>query len=196
LADPWYDASAWVQAVGTIAAVVGAAWIAAGESRAARLREDVDRRAAAEREAKALAASRTAAMNLAILAVTQIHDLHNLLKDEARRGRVQRVSPSRTLETNERLLTAFPIQSLNDADAMVAFAFFPGALATAAEIYANLETAVRASDSDEESREEVFGEFARQMGQLDRTAQRRCRELRESLELDGATQGAESPRAA
>ncbi|HXQ12276.1 MAG TPA: hypothetical protein VN805_14870 [Caulobacteraceae bacterium] len=133
LADVWYDASAWVQAIGTIAAVVGAAWVAAGESRAARLREEADRQAAAEREAKALAASRTAAMNLAILAVTQIHDLHALLKDEARRSRVQRVSPSRTLETNERLLTAFPIQSLNDADAMVAFAFFPGALATAAE---------------------------------------------------------------
>ena len=122
-------------------------------------------------------------MNLAILAVTQIHELHGLLKDEARRGRIQRLSPSRILETNERLLTAFPIQSLNDADAMVAFAFFPGALATAAEIYANLETAVRAAD--DASREEVFTEFARQIGQLDRTAQRRCRELRESLGLDG-----------
>jgi 2-oxo-4-hydroxy-4-carboxy--5-ureidoimidazoline (OHCU) decarboxylase len=57
------------------------------------------------------------------------------------------------------------------------------ALATAAEIYANLETAVRAAD--DASREEVFAEFARQIGQLDRTAQRRCRELRESLGLDG-----------
>ena len=185
MADVWSDASAWVQAVGTIAAVVGAAWVAARESRESRVREEADRKAAAEREAKALGASRTAAMNLAILAITQIHDLHNLLKDEARRGRVQRVSPSRILETNERLLTAFPIQSLNDADAMVAFAFFPGALATAAEIYANLEAAVRAAD--DASREEVFSDFARQMAQLDRTAQRRCRELRESLGLDGET---------
>lgn len=184
MADVWSDASAWVQAVGTIAAVAGAAWVAARESRESRVREEADRKAAAEREAKALGASRTAAMNLAILAITQIHELHNLLKDEARRGRVQRVSPSRILETNERLLTAFPIQSLNDADAMVAFAFFPGALATAAEIYANLETAVRAAD--DASREEVFSDFARQMAQLDRTAQRRCRELRESLGLDGA----------
>jgi len=183
LADVWSDTSAWVQAVGTVAAVVGAAWVAARESRESRVREEADRRAAAEREAKALGASRTAAMNLAILAVTQIHELHGLLKDEARRGRIQRLSPSRILETNERLLTAFPIQSLNDADAMVAFAFFPGALATAAEIYANLETAVRAAD--DASREEVFAEFARQIGQLDRTAQRRCRELRESLGLDG-----------
>jgi len=183
LADVWSDTSAWVQAVGTIAAVVGAAWVAARESRESRVRDEADRRAAAEREAKALGASRTAAMNLAILAVTQIHELHGLLKDEARRGRIQRLSPSRILETNERLLTAFPIQSLNDADAMVAFAFFPGALATAAEIYANLETAVRAAD--DASREEVFAEFARQIGQLDRTAQRRCRELRESLGLDG-----------
>ncbi len=183
MADVWSDTSAWVQAVGTVAAVVGAAWVAARESRESRVREEADRRAAAEREAKALGASRTAAMNLAILAVTQIHELHSLLKDEARRGRIQRLSPSRILETNERLLTAFPIQSLNDADAMVAFAFFPGALATAAEIYANLETAVRAAD--DASREEVFAEFARQIGQLDRTAQRRCRELRESLGLDG-----------
>ncbi len=194
MADVWVDASAWVQAVGTIAAVVGAAWVAAGKSRAARLREEADRRAAAERETKALTASRTAAMNLAILAVTQIHDLHALLKDEARRGRVQRVSPSRTLETNERLLTAFPIQSLNDADAMVAFAFFPGALATAAEIYANLE-GPSGPVTPTRSRARKCSPSPRQMSLLDRTAQRRRRELRESLELDGATQGAGSPGA-
>jgi hypothetical protein len=183
MTDVWADASAWVQAVGTVAAVVGAAWIAAGESRAARKREEADRRATLEREGRALTTSRAAAMNLAILAVTQIHELSRLLKDEARRGPVEHVSPTRSLITNEHMLTAFPIQSLSDADAMVAFAFFPGALATAAEIYAKLEAAVGAAEED--NRDALFAEYARQMAQLDRTAQRRCRELRESLGLDG-----------
>jgi hypothetical protein len=35
------------------------------------------------------------------------------------------------------MLTAFPIQSLGDAPAMVAFSHFPAALATVAEIYVN-----------------------------------------------------------
>ena len=175
----WGDVAAWVQAVGTVAAVVGAAWVAAGESRAARRREESVRREAAAREDKALAASQTAALNLAILAATQIHELHNLLRDETRRGRVARVSPSRTLATNERLLTAFPIQSLNDADAMVAFAYFPGALSMAEEVYANLEAAVRAAEDSD--RAAIFTEYDRQMARIDRTARERLAALKAAL---------------
>jgi hypothetical protein len=177
--------AAWVQALGTIAAVVGAAWVAAGESRASRRREEQSRREASEREQRGLNAARTAAVNLAILATTQIHELHKLLDDEARRMRVAMTSPSRTLTTNVRLLTAFPIQSLADADGMVAFAFFPGALETAAEIYANLESAVRAADDGE--RKKVFADYAKQMEQLDKAAQRRLNQLREALDPSLAT---------
>ena len=64
-------------------------------------------------------ATRTAALNLAILATTQIHDLHIFLLDDAWRGRVTRVSASRMLLGTARMLTGFPIQSLADAPAMV-----------------------------------------------------------------------------
>ena len=180
----WSDAAAWVQAVGTVAAVVGAAWVAAREGRAARRRDEHARREAEVREAKALAASRTAALNLAILAATQIHDLHTLLRDETRRGRVARVSPSRALAADERLLTAFPIQSLNDADAMVAFAYFPGALAMAEEVFANLETAVRAAEDGEHA--EIFAEYGKQMARIDRIAQQRLAALKTALERAAA----------
>jgi len=175
------DAAAWVQAIGTIAAVVGAAWVAAREGRQARRLEARDRQEALGRERHALVSARTAALNLAILAVRQIHELHLLLRDETRRVRVARVSPSRTLLTNEHMLTAFPIQTLNDAEAMVAFAYFPGALATAAEIYANLEVAVRAADASEHA--EIFAEYAAQMARLDRIAGRRLEELRMALQM-------------
>jgi hypothetical protein len=178
----WSDAASWVQAVGTIGAVIGAAWMAAADSRASRRREEHARQEARRREEQAALASKTAALNLAILASTQIHDLHVLLRDEARRGRVARVSPSRTLLATERLVTAFPIQSLNDADAMVAFSRFPGALATAGEIFGHLETAIRATgDTD---RAAIFTDYAKQMGRLDELAKRWLKELRQALALE------------
>jgi hypothetical protein len=180
LGGTWSDAAAWVQAIGTIAAVVGSGWVAARESRWARQREEQARLEAVQREAHSLFATKTAALNLAILAATQIHELHVLLRDEVRRGRIARVSPSRALITNEHLLTAFPIQSLGDAEAMVAFAYFPGALAMAAEVYANLEAAVRNAVDGHEK--EIFAEYAQQMGQLDRVAQERLTALRLALE--------------
>jgi hypothetical protein len=178
----WYDAAAWVQAGGTIVAVAGAAWIAAGDARASRRREELIRSEAREREERARKAAKTAALNLAILASTQIHDLHVLLPDEAWRARVRRVSPSRTLLATERLLIAFPIQSLDDARAMVAFAHFPGALDTAAEIYGNLERAVRAAS--EEERATIFTEYALQMQRLDASTQTRLQTFRAVLGLE------------
>jgi len=182
--DVWMELAAWVEAVGTIAAVVGAAWIAARESRWARLREEAVRAEASERERRSRDATKTAALNLAILAATQIHDLHLLLRDEVRRGRVTRVSPSRTLVSSERLLTTFPIQSLPEAEAMVAFSRFPGALATAAEIYANLESEVRAAPEVERS--QVFATYAKQMARLDRASQKRLVEFRRALGFEAA----------
>lgn len=135
------QAAAWVEAIGTIVALLGAAWVAAGESRATRQREERGRLEGLQREARQVLATKTAALNLAILAATQIHDLHVRLRDEAWQGRVARVSASRALLATERMLTTFPIQSLGDAPAMVAFSEFPTSLATAAEVYANLEAA-------------------------------------------------------
>jgi hypothetical protein len=178
----WSDTAAWVQALGTIAAVVGAAWIATSESRAGRRRDERAREETLLREQKAALAGKTAALNLALLASAQIHDLHVLLRDEARRGRVARVSPSRTLPSTERLLTAFPIQSLADAQAMIAFSYFPGALAMAAEIYGNLETRVRAADAS--TRSTIFAEYAGQMAHLDDVVKRRLKELRMALDLE------------
>jgi hypothetical protein len=85
-ASPWSDAAAWVQAVGTILAVIGAAWVAAADARAARLREEHVSAELRRREERDRRDVRTSARNLAILASTQIHDLHLLLRDEARRG--------------------------------------------------------------------------------------------------------------
>jgi hypothetical protein len=178
----WSIAAAWVQAVGAIGAVVGAAWFAANESRASRRREERIQEETQRREERSLLAAKTAALNLAILAATQIHDLHVLLRDEARRGRVERVSPSRTILATQRLLTAFPIQSLGDARSMIEFSHFPGALATAAEVYANLETAIRAADDREHGA--IFGEYAKQMARLDDAVKRLLRDLRKALNLD------------
>jgi len=176
------EAATWVQAVGTIAAVVGAGWVAAAESRASRRREDRIEKEAQQREERLIASAKTAALNLAILATTQIHDLHILLRDEARRGRVTRVSPSRTLLATESLLIAYPIQTLSEAAPMVAFAYFPGALATAAEVYANLEASIRAAQAGEAGR--IFSEYAEQMAQLDEAAKRHLRELKAALTHD------------
>jgi len=126
-------------------------------------------------------ATKTAALNLAILAATQISDLHVQLNDEAWRGRVTRVSASRGLLATERMLTGFPIQSLGDAPAMVAFSRFPAALATAAEIYVNLETAVRAAA--EPDRGAIFEHYNKQMERLDNSAKRELSSLRISLNL-------------
>ena len=153
----WMEIAAWVEALGAIAAVVGSGWVAAEDSRAARRREERALAEALRRESNSALATRTAALNLAILACTQIHDLHIFLQDEAWRGRVTRVSASHVLLGTERMLTAFPIQSLGDAPAMVEFSRFPASLATAAEVYANLETAVRAAPEIE--RAAIFEQY-------------------------------------
>ena len=177
----WSETAAWVEAIGAIAAVVGAGWVAAGESRASRLREERARADAEHKEARSLVATKTAALNLSILAATQIHDQHVLLRDEAWQGRVARVSPSRTLLATERMLTGFPIQSLGDAPSMVEFSRFPAALATAAEVYANLETAVRAAPVAK--RGAIFVEFTAQMQRIDERANAGLLALRQSLGL-------------
>jgi len=171
--------AAWVEAVGAIAAVIGAAWIAARDSRATRRREEMAIDQAQRREDRAALATKTAALNLAILATTQIHDLHILLRDETWQGRLARVSPSRALLATERMLTAFPIQSLGDAPSMVAFSRFPASLATAAEIYANLETAVRAAPAAEHPA--IFIEYTGQMKRTDEVAEQRLGDLRRVL---------------
>jgi len=171
--------AAWVEAVGAIAAVIGAAWVAARDSRAARRREERAIDQAQRREDRAALATKTAALNLAILATTQIHDLHVLLLDEAWQGRVARVSPSHALLATERMLTAFPIQSLGDAPSMVEFSRFPASLATAAEIYANLETAVRAAPVAK--RAAIFVEFTSQMERTDAVSTARLSDLRKVL---------------
>jgi hypothetical protein len=180
----WSDTAAWVEAVGAIAAVVGSGWVAASESRATRRREERGEAAAVLKEARSVLATKTAALNLAILASTQIHDLHILLADEAWRGRVTRVSASRALLATERMLTAFPIQSLSDAPAMVEFSRFPASLATAAEIYENLEAAVRAAA--ESGRAVIFDASNQQMARLDSTVQHQLSALRKALNFAGA----------
>ena len=189
----WSETAAWVEAIGAIAAVIGSGWVAASESRATRRREERAAAAAILKEERGVLATKTAALNLAILASTQIHDLHVLLVDEAWRGRVTRVSASRALLATERMLTSFPIQSLNDAPAMVEFSRFPASLATAAEIYANLETAVRAAE--ESGRAAIFDASNQQMARLDSSAQRQLSALKKALGLEtvGTDGGAETP---
>ena len=178
----WSETAAWVEAIGAIAAVIGAGWVAASESRATRRREERTEAAALRKEERTELATKTAALNLAILASTQINDLHIQLKDEAWRGRVTRVSASRALLATERMLTAFPIQSLGDAPAMVEFSRFPASLATAAEVYANLETAVRAAP--ETDRGAIFDQYNKQMERLDDSTRRHLKALRKSLNLE------------
>ena len=178
----WSETAAWVEAIGAIAAVIGAGWVAARDSRAARRREERAEAAALLKEERTALAARTAALNLAILASTQISDLHVQLKDEAWRGRVTRVSASRALLATERMLTAFPIQSLGDAPAMVEFSRFPASLATAAEVYANLEAAVRAAVETE--RGAIFDQYNKQMERLDDSTKRHLKALRKSLNLE------------
>ena len=177
----WSETAAWVEAVGAIAAVIGSGWVAASNSRSALKREERAEAAAALKEAHGILASKTAALNLSILAATQIHDLHVLLQDEAWRGRVARVSASRALLATEHMLTGFPIQSLGDAPAMVAFSRFPASLATAAEIYVNLETAVRAAP--EANRATIFDQYNKQMERLDLSSQAQLSALKTALGL-------------
>ena len=178
----WSQAAAWVEALGAIAAVIGSGWVAARESRAARRREERAEGAIIVKDARTELATRTAALNLAILAATQIHDLHVLLIDETWRGRVTRVSASHALFATERMLTAFPIQSLTEAAAMVHFCRFPAYLANAAEVYANLEAAVRAAP--EADRAAMFDASNEQMGRLDLATHRQLEAFAAALGLD------------
>jgi hypothetical protein len=178
----WMELAAWVEAIGAIAAVIAAGRLGAHESQAARQREERAEAAATLREKRSILATKSAALNLAILASTQIHDLHELLVDQAWRGRVTRVSASRALLATERMLTAFPIQSLTDARAMVEFSRFPASLATAAEIYENLETAVRAAK--ESDRGVLFDASNEQMARLDKSTRLQLAALAKTLGLD------------
>lgn len=175
------DAAAWVEAVGAIAAVVGAGWVAAREARATGRREERAVAAAKLREERLDLSARSAALNLAILAAAQIHDLHMLLRNDAWRGRILKLSASRSLLLTERMLAAFPIQSLGEARAMVEFSRFPGSIAIAAEIYANLETAIRASPGP--GRALLFEASQTQMKHLDGDVRRQLTALRLALNL-------------
>jgi len=178
VSDVWYNAAAWAQAVGTIAAVLGSAWLAARESRAALRREEAAR-----------IATKAAALNLAIVASAQIGNLHDLLRDETRRGRLNHISPSRGFLANQTMLTRFPIESLEDPDAMIAFTYFPGALSMAAEIYSHLEEAVRAAEDDDPV--EVFAHYAGQLELVRKHCEERLDELKAALKLaDGVGAGA------
>jgi hypothetical protein len=173
----WYNAAAWVQAIGTIAAVIGSAWFAARESRASRRSAEA-----------AKVAAKTAALNLAILGHTHLRQLHELLGDEVRRGRLNHISPSRTFLPYQQMLTGFPIESLEDPDAMVAFAFFPGALSMASDLYAHLEEAVRAVEEDDPA--EVFAHYAEQLDTIEQLLSQRLDELKAALNLpDGIGAG-------
>ncbi len=94
-----------------------------------------------------------------------------------------RVSASRGLLATQQMLIAFPIQSLGDAPAMVAFSRFPGSLATAAEVYANMEHAVRAVGESERS--VIFDQFNAQMELVDNSVKTQLAALRTALNLDG-----------
>ena len=180
----WSETAAWVEALGAIGAVIGSGWVAASESRATRGREERSEAAARRREQQSELATRNAALNLAILASTQIHDLHVLLQDDVWRGRVARVSASRALLVTQQMLIAFPLHTLTNAQAMLAFSRFPGALATAAEVYGNLERAVRAVGEAE--RGAIFDQYNAQMERLDKTAADQLGVLRTALDLDPA----------
>ena len=65
---------------------------------------------------------------------------------------------------------------------MVEFSRFPASLATAAEIYANLETAVRAAE--ESGRAAIFDASNQQMARLDSSAQRQLSALKKALGLE------------
>jgi hypothetical protein len=77
------------------------------------------------------------------------------------------------------MLIAFPVQKLGDAPSMVEFCRFPAALATAAEVYANLEAAVRLAT--EPDRAAIFEDYAKTMERIDASAHRSRVELRKSL---------------
>ena len=82
----WSETAAWVEAIGAIAAVIGSGWVAASDLRAARRREERAEAEVRRKEEASELATRNAALNLAILASTQIHDLYVRLQDEAWRG--------------------------------------------------------------------------------------------------------------
>ena len=92
------------------------------------------------------------------------------------------------------MLTGFPIESLEDPDAMVAFSFFPGALSMAADLYAHLEEAVRAEEDDDPV--EVFVHYAEQLAVIEELLRERLEELKAALKLPdsaGAEHGAAMP---
>ena len=62
---------------------------------------------------------------------------------------------------------------------MVEFSRFPASLATAAEIYTNLETAVRATKTND--RAVIFDEYNKQMERLDDSVELQLSKLKKSL---------------
>jgi hypothetical protein len=92
------------------------------------------------------------------------------------------------------MLVGFPIESLENPDAMVAFASFPGGLLMAAELFGHLEVAVRAEDEDDPV--EVFTHYAEQLTVIEALLSERLEELKAALNLPdgiGAGHGAPMP---
>jgi hypothetical protein len=85
----WSETAAWVEATGAIAAVIGAGSVAASESRATRRREERVEAAALRKEERAALATRTAALNLAIMWPPSDEETH-LERDQVKQNHLIR----------------------------------------------------------------------------------------------------------
>jgi hypothetical protein len=74
---------------------------------------------------------------------------------------------------------------------MVEFSRLPASLATAAEVYANLETAIRAAAEDD--RGAIFDQYNKQMERLDDSTKHHLQAPRKSLNLEIHDRGSHQP---
>lgn len=116
--------AAWVQAIGSVGAIAGAAWIAGVQSREARAREERDRLADAEAARQAQQTKTLVCSRLISVFRIKVQTLFERLCEHADAGETPRIGHivGRGFEVAFKNLAAFPVSELTNAGAVIAFA--------------------------------------------------------------------------
>lgn len=116
--------AAWIQAIGSVGAIAGAAWIAGGQSREARAREERDRLADAEAARQAQQTKTLVCSRLVSVFRVKVQALFERLCEHADAGEAPRVGlmVGRGFEVAFKNLAAFPMSELTNDRAVMAFA--------------------------------------------------------------------------
>jgi hypothetical protein len=175
----FFDAkvAAWVQAVGTIAAVVGATWVANRQSAEAHERERKARTSAHQTRLDDRDADRAAALAIIDYCRETLREIVSSLKKLETRTMMSTFTEAEMIDTfNTRSLDHYPVELLRDAVATTTFLFMRRHVSL-------VRYTIRALliSSDQNDIDETLSSLDSNINQIDQAAKafrRRCEDLR------------------